>query len=329
MYLKIVGKYLKDHKCRIQLCISGLCIASLMLFQACDDVIEDKDREANVSLDMRAVSVDVMSNISLYAFDDNYKFHHEQLNLIDKSNNVLFTYMDAGPWNLVMLGCNTNIYTGNSKVIPPVYGMPMSSSPMWQTKLKPGGEFLDETPELRYAPIPVVITANQDIHKNATLNRNVAMVRVILENHDGFDEVNATNSHHAYVDLLDVQTKLFWNGKLSQDPLDISDKPLRKYFVFNAAQVADVVEFIIPADIDAVESDKNNPATHKLRLKASMPINGEDFYGDSPFEIPFVPLPNGIIEIYLTFKGEPNTKLDVKVTVKDWGPYIYQTGTFE
>lgn len=322
--MKIVGKYIRGREYRKLLCLIGACLASSVLFQACDKAEDEPDKanDAQVTFNMRAVSAAIMNNTSLYVFDQSANYHHLQLNLT-RVGDILSTEMVADTWDLVLLACNTDI---SNKILVPNYGQAMSSTPMWKTGLKTGGNFLDQTPELRYASlIPVVIVPNVTTSKTADLNRNVAMVRVILKEYNGFDPIVGTNNL-AYAELLDVPTTLFWNGKLSTAPADISTKPMREYFEFDATGKAKVLEFIIPADIDA---DSFNPATaHKLRLKVCMPINNQPFHGKSPFEIPFVVKPNGIIEVSLTFRGEPDTNLDVKITAKDWEPYVDQTETF-
>lgn len=326
MYIKIVGKYIRDREFRMLLCLISACLISSVLFQACnqaDGGSDDSDKtDAKLSLNLRSVPVEIMSNTAVYVFDQFANYHHKQLNLV-QTGDVISTNMVANTWDLVLLSCNTNI---SDKILLPNYGQAMSAAPMWKTALKTGGDFLNQMPELRYASlIPVVILPNVTTDKAASLNRNVAMVRIILKEYNGFDHIVGTHAS-AYAELLDVPTTLFWNGKLSTSPADISAKPLREYFVFDAAGKAKVIEFIIPADIDA---DSFNPATaHKVRLKVSMPINNLPFYGNSPVEIPFVPKPNGIIEVNLTFRGEPGTNLDVKITAKDWEPYINQTEEF-
>lgn len=323
MYIKIIGKYIRNRELRMLLCLLTICLVSSALFQSCDKVDGDLDNsnktDAKLSLNMRSVPAEIMSNTAVYVFDQFANYHHKQLNLV-QAGDIISTNMVANTWDLVLLSCNTDI---SDKILLPNYGQAMSTTPMWKTALKSGGEFLNQMPELRYASlIPVVIQPNIITEKSAVLNRNVAMVRVILKEHNGFDQVIGTHES-AYAELLDVPTTLFWNGKLSTASADISSKPLREYFVFDATGKANVLEYIIPADIDA---DSFNPATaKKLRLKVSMPINNLPFHGNSPVEIPFVPKPNGIIEINLTFRGEPGTNLDVKITAKDWEPYINQT----
>jgi hypothetical protein len=60
-----------------------------------------------------------------------------------------------------------------------------------------------------------------------------------------------------------------------------------------------------------------------------MPLNSASYYGKTPIEIPFVPKINRIVQVVLKFRGEPDTELDVKVTVKDWEDFIDQEITFD
>ncbi len=323
---KLIRKYIKCQKS-----LMSLCVVSLFFLQACNgDTDETVGGKSNITLDLRSAPVEIINNALLYVFDANANFHRRQLN-VRQSGDILSTDMEVGPtgiWNLVLLSCKSDI---SGKIILPEYNGAMHLSPMWRTGLKAGGEFLEQTPELRYAPLmPTVIAANTTTQKDALLNRNVAKIRIILKEYGGFDEVNGSHAY-AYAELLDVPTTLLWNGKLSLASSEISDKPLREYFVFDAEGKAAAIEFIIPADIEAQTFD---PLTaNKIRLKVSMPMNGLPFYGQSPVsipstDIPFIPVPNGIIEINLTFKGEPDTNLDVKVTAKEWEPYIDQTDIF-
>lgn len=341
MHTKLAGKYIKNRKYMIHSFIKGLSvIASLMLFQACDSSEEPVDTKSNLSLDMRSVPNDIADNSLLYVFDAASTYRYRQLNFNrDAGTDVWKTDMAVGQWNLVMLSCNTSL---EGKIILPTPGQPMSSSPLWKTGLEPGGNYLADMPELRYAPvistpIPTLIQANLTTTATATLNRAVAKIRILLEEYEGFDDGVIHGHTEAYVELEDVPTTLLWNGKVLFS--DISAKPMRKYFSFDpVTHKADTIEFIIPADIDAATFD---PATaHQMRVKVSMPIGGQSFLGKSPFKIPFVsvpaqpgdipyvPKPNGIIEIKLKFRGEPNTKLDVKVTVKEWEGSIDEEKTF-
>ncbi len=223
--------------------------------------------------------------------------------------------------------CNTDI---SSKITRPVLkGDAMSTSPMWKTGLiAPENKYLAQTPvQLRYAAIPnTVISENLTTTKTVDLTRNVAKIQLILKEYTGFDNtiVSGVKNEHAYFELLDVPTTLSWDGKYfpSKNTPEVSNKPMREYIYFKPDLLsppklkADTVNFIIPAHRG------DNPldiTTHKLRLKVSMPLNGNDYHGNKPpIEIPHSPKINSIIQVFVTFRGEPDVQLDIKVKVKDW-----------
>lgn len=309
--------------------------ALLIFFQGCssDNGAEAEDSPApNVTMSLKSGTNPVfMDNASIYVFTHEDKFVEKKLN-VTVSGNKLFTYMPAGTWNLVLLTCNTGI--GGQVSLPP-YGAGDTFA-MWKTGLiAPANEFLSQTPaELRYDALPnTAIIQDQLTTKQATLNRNVAKIQVILKTYTGFDPVSPGQNDYAFVDLLDVPTTLDWRGRYYPDknnPEHAGNKPIREYFNFDAQLKADTVDFIVPAHrgADAFELQHNDTTTHKLRLRASMPLKGQSYFGKTPFEISFVPKVNRIIQLVLTFRGEPDTNLDVKVTVKDWEDPIDQEEVF-
>lgn len=273
-----------------------------------------------------------MDNASIYVFTDGDKFVEKKLNIINKDNK-LSTYMPIGTWNLMLLTCNTSLA---GKVILPPYGG-ASTYPMWRTELiAPAREFLSQAPaELRYDSLMnTVIVAKEITSKQATLHRNVAKIQVILKEYTGFDPINPGRNEYAFVDLLDVPTTLNWRGEYYPDevnPEHSGDKPIREHFNFNAQLKADTVNFIVPAHrgADAFESQHNDTTTHKLRLRASMPLGNKSYFGKTPVEISIVPKINRVLQLVLTFRGEPATNLDLKVTVKDWEDPIDQNVDFD
>lgn len=312
-----------------------LALSASLLLHSCsnDDQLEpNSGQKSALTMDMRSVSANLLNNSQLYVFNTSGNFVKKQLNVF-KSGDELTTNMNVGTWDLVLLS-NTEDISG--LITPPPPAGAMSSSPMWQTKLLPGGNFLSQAPaELRYAPIPnTLIQLNTQIRKTAELNRNVSKIRVILKSHTGFDPVAAGLSTSAYVELLDVPTTLNWEGKLypTRDNPTVSPKPLREYLKFDASQKADPIDFIVPAhrgtDAFTAVGMPTDTTRHKLKLRACMLLNGVPFYGKGAVEIPFVPKVNRIVQVNLTFRGEPDTELDIKVTVKDWEPYINQDETF-
>lgn len=337
MYMKMIAKYIRDSRCETKLTLVGMSLVSLVLFQACNDAagtdhIGDGYDDSNLSFDLKDVMSDIVDNTSLYVFNPSYNYHHKQLNVTrgeNENKNVLSTRMTVGVWNLIMLACNTDIA---DQIVLPTYGDPTNVA-LWKTgtEITPEGEFLKQTPELRYTQLnDVIITAGQTVSKTARLDRNVAMIEIVLEDrYNGFDAINEENKIFAYAELYEVPTTIRWDGTLSYVAADISSKPIREYFTFKPDGKADTLRYIIPADRLATSLD---PLTaHKLKMRVSMPINNRPFYGKSvdPIEIEFVPQPNGIIRVdIISFKGEPASRLDVKVTAKPWEDYIHQEEEF-
>ncbi|MBB4035324.1 hypothetical protein GGR21_001213 [Dysgonomonas hofstadii] len=320
-------------------CMKVIILTLLLLLSGCDgDKVTDEDDSSqpapNVTMSLKSGSNPVfMSNALIYVFRNNDQFVERKWN-VTKNGNVLSTYMNVGTWNLVLLTCDKDI---QGDIILPPYGGD-NSNPMWKTEYTtPAEEFLSQTPaELRYASLPgVVITETDKREVQATLDRNVAKIQVILEEYSGFDNITAgVKDNNAFVDLLSVPTTLNWAGGYYPDkdnPDNSGNTPIREYLNFkydtNNELVADTVNFIVPAHrgLDALDI-----TTHKLRFKISMPLKGESYFGktETPIEISHVPKVNSIIQLKLNFRGEPGTNLDLKVTVKDWVD-VDQEVTFE
>lgn len=323
--------------CMTLFLLTFITLALMLLFQGCTDsnVMQisqkQEDGQSILSMHTKSVPVELINNSHLYVFDEDRKFVKEQFN-VDKSGDKLSTTMTVGEWNLVLISCNTDV--SGQLNIP--YGGNIDTSPMWETKLiAPANQFLSQTPaELSYAPIfNTEIQQGITTYKDASLNRNVAKIQVILEEYTGFGNIVEGTNPLAFVELLDVPTTLAWSGKYlpTRDAPYQSDKPIREYFNFNNQLKADTVDFIVPAHRgdDSFAVTHSDTTHHKLRLRASMPLNNASYYGKTPIEIPFVPKINRIVQVVLKFRGEPDTDLDVKVTVKDWEDFIGQDITFD
>ncbi|MFT4223063.1 FimB/Mfa2 family fimbrial subunit [Dysgonomonas sp.] len=309
----------------------------LMLFlSGCNnDKVADEDEtfKTNVTMTLKSGAKPAfMDNALIYVFTNDDKFKEKKLNML-KNGNILSTYMPVGTWNIVLLTCDTDIA---DKITPPPYGG-ANTYPMWKTGYTtPANEFLSQTPaELRYESLPgTAIIENLETKKQATLNRNVAKIQVILKNYTGFDQINPGKNTYAFVDLLDVPTTLDWKGGYypgKDNPDNSGNIPIREYFNFDNQLKADTVNFIVPAHrgSDAFDVQHNDTTTHKLRLRTSMPLKGQSYFGKTPVEISFVPKVNRIIQLIITFRGEPETNLDIKVTVKDWADPIDQEVVFD
>ncbi|WP_294081113.1 hypothetical protein [Proteiniphilum sp. UBA5384] len=297
--------------------------------------------ESAFALQMRGTDAETfLQNTSIYMFDNASNFVEKKLN-VQKSGTKLTTSVKVGTWNIALLTCDTDIL---QNTIIPAYGLPMASSPMWETKttVTSEGEFLSQTPdELRYVMLPDV-EIEKDVTKKVStlLYRNVAKIRVVLKEYGNFDTITESNRSMAYAELLDVPTTLAWNGNLYPNGAnpDVSTKPMRERFTFDANGKSDTLNFIVPAhrgDAFTIQDGelKPNPSstnlsTHKLKLRVSMPLGGAEYYGRSAggLEIEHVPQPNKIILVNVTFYGK--TTLDIKIDVKPWEDWITQDETF-
>lgn len=308
----------------------------MLLLSGCDGdkvVDEDDTFKTNVTMSLKSGTKPAfIDNALIYVFTNDDKFKEKKLNVL-KNGNILSTYMPVGTWNLVLLTCDADI--ADKIILPPYAGA--STYPMWKTGFTTSAnDFLLQTSaELRYESLPgTAIIENLDTKKQATLNRNVAKIQVILKNYTGFDQINPGKNAYAFVDLLDVPTTLNWKGEYYPDkdnPDNSGNIPIREYFNFDSQLKADTVNFIVPAHrgSDAFDVQHNDTTTHKLRLRTSMPLKGQSYFGKTPVEVSFVPKVNRIIQLIVTFRGEPETNLDIKVTVKDWADPIDQEVIFE
>lgn len=317
---------------------TGVIFMLLLTMQACgndnnNDVEQPQDQNHNMTMDMKGVSEGLINNASLYVFDYNADlpssaFLRKQVG-VTRVGDILKTQMVEGNYNLVLISCEDNSLADVKYPQDPTKKM---DAPMWV--LGNNGSFLKDMPELRYGQMQNVrIDEGLTTNETASLDRNVAKVRIILEGFEGFDPV-ANQIGKAYFELHDVPTTLSWEGRLLPSGTNptVSTVPMRKYMVFEGSTVK-TTEFLIPAHR---ARDLSDLATNKIRIKGCMILGGNEFYGKSvdpitqiPIQINFVPQPNKIIEITIKkFSGEPDTKLDIKVTVKDWGT-VEQGVTFE
>lgn len=327
-------------ECMILLFLAFALLSTLFLLQGCSN---DNDTESekkqhqespNFSMDTKSLTSDLIDNLHMYVFKPNNDFVKRQWSLTNTGSKIT-TSMEEGQWGLVLLSCNSDI---TDKITVP-YGANRIGSKMWETqKIQPAQDYLSQTPEeLRYAFVPGVnIVPDATETKSAILQRNVAKIQIILDEYTGFESSNIHpgKNDFAFVELHNVPTTLGWDGKYlpSKDAPYTSDKPIRVDFDFDNTLKAKTVDFIIPAHRgdDAFEAVHADTTKHKLKLKVSMPLNNGSYYGETvnPIEIPYTPKINRIVQVWLKFRGEPQTKLDVKVTVKDWEDYSTQEETF-
>lgn len=354
-----VNRYLK-------ISVGALAVVSFFMLPSCsgnDSLLNEEEESeqgsSNVTMDMKAVRPAIMDNSMLYVFDNGNNFVEKKLN-VKRENDLLKMSMPVNTvtnpkWNFALLSCDIPLLEGTTgetdKIIRPNFGQSMFQAKMWTTgTIPPANIYMAQTPEeFRFDTIANVVIEKDKLTKaNAVLNRNVAKIQIILKNWEGFDNISGSSNPFAYAELYDVPNTLNWAGRLFSTTNNIhspvvSDKPMHVGFNFktvNSKVVADTINFIVPAD----RGNLYNPADttkHKIKLKLSMPItvNGTqqgyhgktvDNQGKPIFYIPHVPKANGIIQVIVNkFTGEPDTNLDIKVSVKPWLTANDQNETFE
>lgn len=302
---------------------------ALFAFQSCSST-SDMDEEiegpkSQFSLNMKSVPVEMMNNALLYRFDTNNKFMGRQLGVVQKPGDILYTNsVPVGTWNFTLLMCKENIFDKITQPISPYGNNDRVEDRMWKTSTT--GSYLNQTPDLYHVymgGVQIVEGLDKEVGP-VTPRRNVAKVEFILEEYSGFDPINPGTNPKAYIELYNVPTSLRWDGELYPDNAspEVATQPIREYFKFDSSSpnpVAETISFVIPAHLA-----NSVLTTNKLKFKASMPLNGQEFYGGSEnkMEITSIAKANHIIRVKLKFRGQ--TKLDVNVTVKPWENEIGQ-----
>lgn len=310
-----------------------VCSATLIpLLSSClSEVNPGESQQGNIGLNTRTVPSSIMDNAVVYTFDKDEKYVGPLLNPV-KEDSQIISYLPAAKWQLGIIAADgVNITAQDGFRRPPLPGGNMHS-PMWvlPVQTQNSKEFLKEPPEILYVPIKDVdIQANQTTHideNDARLFRNVAQVQFQVIEHTGFDALpqKPDFSEHAFIDLLNVPSTLTWEGKYGRDTgtnaITVAKNasgliPMRKNILFDKVgneMVADIVKFLVPAGV--------NDDNHYLKFQISMPLANAPFYGKTetpqPISIPIQA--NHIVLVKVIFSGEPDTDLDIKVTVKPW-----------
>lgn len=271
-------------------------------------------------LRLQGVSSHIRDYTDLYVFyggttNTNY-FHHTPLNVV-RTDNLLKTDMPVGVWNVVLVGCNeTDI---RSLLISPAASPSRvrDALPMWRTIASSSSNILPDVPEIRTARLDgVSILEDQMTYAQASLQRNVAKVRVVLSDAVGFQE----GAGHTF-SLKDIPTTLSWGGALYPDKAnpEISSSPMTKSFQLRAAQAAghlcsDTVDFIIPAHKSTSLADTS---THKIRLEVNLLASGGHTFSRE-FEVQRTPKDNRVLLLNLTANGA----VTLSTTIKDWARVV-------
>lgn len=280
-----------------------------------DAVIEDY-----VSVDASLPQIDVVLNTSnvasnnseIYVFNGQEPkldyYHHKVLNVV-RTPEYLKMKMPEGKWNAVIVGCNeSNIHP---LLMMPEFSAPKAQIPMWVTQ--PVNNLLPEVPQIRTALVNgLVIKEDRVENAIASLDRNVAKVRVVLKDGVGFK----VGGEHRFL-LKKVPTSLSWDGSLHPNKTNptVSTLPMSKavkLFVASEAghQKSDTIDFIIPAHKSL---NVNDTTTHKIVLGMKLTTIGSTIF-EKDVVINTVPKNNKVLLVNLTAKGG----VEVSVDVADW-----------
>ncbi|MDR2955395.1 MAG: FimB/Mfa2 family fimbrial subunit [Prevotella sp.] len=294
-----------------------LMLLLLFLSYSCaneDNGMSEEIVPEGLQLKFGDVSDNIRNYTDIYVFNGQdpkiNHFNYKVLN-VERSGNNLKMDMKVGMWNLVLVGCNE--IDIRSKLISPVRypSIKRDELPMWRTT--PENNILPDVPEIRTALLDgVEILHNQDKDTQASLDRNVAKVRVVLADGVGFQ----IGAGHTF-SLKNVPTTLAWDGSLyPKDAPETTSYAMTKAVSFSASediqghQKSDTIDFIIPAHRSSSPEDIS---THRITLGVNfITAGGQNFVRD--IEIQTVPKTNKILLLNLTAKGG----VEVKVDVKDW-----------
>lgn len=258
------------------------------------------------------ISSNIGDNTDVYVFNASGSnagyFHHKALN-VERAPGYVKMSMPSGIWNLVLVGCSESDIS--SLLTFPVFSAERSGLLMWQTQ--PEGGLLPDVPEIRTALIDnLTINADQTHTTSASLIRNVAKVRVVLEDGVGFTRGNGHT-----VSLKNVPTSLSWNGGLYPDKDNpvVSSVPMTKAITFSESSEqghlkSDTVDFIIPAHKSVSPADIS---THKITLAVNFE-RSSGYAFSKEVEIETVPKSNSILLLSLIANG----RMDIKVNIQDW-----------
>lgn len=288
----------------------------LCLYSCGDDAVV----EGYVSSDASSPRVEVVLNTSnvasnnseIYVFNGQEPkldyYHHKVLN-IERTPEYLKMKMPEGQWNAVIVGCNeVNIH---SLLNMPEFVGTKSQMPMWVTQ--PANNLLPEVPQIRTALVDgLIIKEDRVENASATLDRNVAKVRVVLKDGVGFK----VGGQHNFL-LKKVPTSLSWDGSLhpNKNNPTISSLPMSKSVRLFAAEQAghqksDTIDFIIPAHKSKSATDTT---THKIVLGMKLTTIGSTVF-EKDVIINTVPKDNKVLLVNLTAKGG----VEVAIEVADW-----------
>lgn len=306
-----------------------LVVTAMVFVSSCADNEMPKPQQNNnfvMNFETRSPSVpEIVQNLQLYAFNNDggsandKKFHSKILNLTRTTDQVS-AQVQAGNWHMAMVapGAGTTL-------IQPTSADVMSNIPMY--KYEPAFNNTtnrhEDADEMLFTNMPVAIVANQNQTATAHMNRNAAMVRLILKKTTANFETAAGTDHKLI--LNNIPSTITWTGGLypsKESPALVSGgiqaRPtLKRNDPDDGFLYADPIEFIIPAHRgDAYTA---NPPTQLTTKKMKLTVDLVRTGGGSHFlkediEIDKVAICNHILEVHITV----NDGVLFETNIKKW-----------
>ncbi|MDR2413535.1 MAG: FimB/Mfa2 family fimbrial subunit [Odoribacteraceae bacterium] len=325
------------HQQRARAAVAILLLWSIVVTCGRDKNIEDENLSYNLVL--RATLNEVIPDIRLFAFHKQAnvnRFGEEILNL-HRSSDKISARVKEGNWDIAMISAT-------------------SSTPIL---LPPGGKSMEETPLYRYTPVvdpatgkssdadeifitrePVVISPSKESTLSARLDRNVAMVEVIIE-HATANFNKAATDHR--VELHRVPSTISYTGALLPNkntpdtltaeqflraPIKLQDHPTESGHL-----QSNVVRFLVPAHRGTDFSAANPVDTTTLKMLLTVNLQrtaGTRFIKSR--EIPVVARCNHVMRVRVnvndgvsfTVELLPWSGYDIPVTVgSEYSNWLY------
>lgn len=318
---KLNSTFHTNHKLFIYILLLFLYSCSDKDNNQIENTIKIGDNESLVTFNMSPMTQSQMANTHVYVFNGEYsdrgKFVY-QVPGISTTPTGISMVMRAGKWDMVLINADQSTL-GQLKQPNRAAGNTMSNSPMWETKAVAG--ILPSAPEIMTARIEEqTIVADQNANAVASMTRNVAMVKVVINDAGGLSD--GYDNH--IVSLGNVPTTLSWAGGLlpnkntpavsassMRGELRVSTNPLNP-----SSQISDTLTFIVPAHqgTDFLSSNPTDTTTNKLKLSVDFGVPGGGRYQKSNVTVPFTPKANKIMVINLLVKAQ----LSVECQLFDW-----------
>ena len=303
--------------------------AVLVLFSCGVDSVDIS--EYNMDSDLGTLGFDMpmmtqaqMANTQIYVFNgtgaDAGKYVY-RIPGFTSSGNTLSMNARVGEWDMVLVNAEQSVL---SRLTQPNYavGATMNNSEMWETT--PSAGVLPSTPEIMTAHIDnQQVIANTTNYGNGDLVRNVAMVRLVIDEAGGLALGGGAGINHR-VQLGKVPTTLSWAGGLlpSRQAPHTSSSPMTGELTVlqdpqnPQNQISDTLTFIIPAHkgSDYWLTNPKDTTTNKLTLSIDFKTQSGGRYVKNNVEIPVTPKMNKILIVRMSVKAQ----LSFETNVYDW-----------